>query len=216
MKGRASSPHRRPAPSGSGRALRGFGRPGFTLIEAVIALALIGLVVTKLTLVMEEARRAHQEESVALALEDQAMILLDRIAYAIVGASAEKLVPIQLAPWSAAEIRFQVSLGVEDGEPVWGEPEVIGLQAETGQVYWGQNVDTPEERIVVWANTVSQMLEDELLNGVDDNQNDLADELGLAFVVDSKSVIIRLTLESVREDGEPLQVTKETTVTCRN
>jgi hypothetical protein len=186
------------------------------LVEAIIALALIGLVVTKLTLVMEEARRAHQEESVALALEDQAMILLDRVAYAIVGASAERLTPVHVAPWSAAEIRYQVSLGVEDGEPVWSDPEVIGLLEDTGQVYWGQNVDTQDERIVVWANTVSEMLEDELLNGVDDNQNDLADELGLAFVVDEKSVTIRLTLERVRDGGERLQVTKETTITCRN
>lgn len=191
-------------------------RAGFTLIEAVIALALIGLVVTKLTLVMEEARRAHQEESVALALQDQAMILLDKIAYAVVGASRQRLEPEQPAPLSSAEIRFQVSLGVEDGEPVWSDPEIIGLAEGSGQLYWGQNVGAAEERIVVWANTVSQMLEDELLNGADDNGNDLADELGLAFVVDDKSVVIRLTLENVREDGERLQVTRETTVTCRN
>ena len=191
-------------------------RAGFTLIEAVIALALVGLVVTKLTLVMDEARQAHQEESVALALQDQAMILLDKIAYAIVGASAERLDPVQLAPLYAARIQFQLSLGVEDGETVWGDPEVIGLMEDTGQVYWGQNVDTAKERILVWANTVSEMLEDELLNGVDDNHNDLADELGLVFVVDQKSVIIRLTLESEREGGEKLQVTRETTVTCRN
>lgn len=191
-------------------------RAGFTLIEAVIALALIGLVVTKLTLVMEEARRAHQEESVALALQDQAMILLDRIAYAIVGSSHARLDPQQLAPFSSATIQYQVSLGVEDGAPVWGDPEVIGLMEDTGQVYWGQNVGAAEERIVVWANTVSQMLQDELLNGLDDNQNDLADELGLAFVVDEKSVVIRLTLESTREGGKKQQVTQETTVTCRN
>jgi prepilin-type N-terminal cleavage/methylation domain-containing protein len=191
-------------------------RAGFTLIEAVIALALVGLVVTKLTLVMEEARRAHQEESVALALQDQAMILLDKIAYAIVGSSATRLTPKQLAPLASATIQFQVSLGVEDGQPVWGDPEVIGLMEDTGQVYWGQNVGAAEERLVVWANTVSQMLEDELLNGIDDNQNDLLDELGLAFVVDEKSVTIRLTLETVREGGKTQQVTQETVVTCRN
>jgi len=191
-------------------------RAGFTLIEAVIALALIGLVVTKLTLVMEEARHAHQEESVALALQDQAMILLDKIAYAIVGSSSSKLDPKQVVPFAAEKIQFQVSLGVEDGKPVWGDPEVIGLMENTGQVYWGQNMGAAEQRLVVWANTVSQMLEDELLNGVDDNQNELADELGLAFVVDEKSVIIRLTLENVRDDGERQQVTQETIVTCRN
>lgn len=189
---------------------------GFTVIEALIALALVGLVAAKLTLLIDTARRAHQEESVALALGDQAMILLDRIAYAIVGASRQKLTPTQEVPWSSPTIQYQVSLGVEDGAPVWSDPEVIGLVEENGQIYWGQNVGEPGERVVVWANTVSQMLEDELLNGLDDNQNDLADELGLAFVVDEASVTIRLTLERVRDDGERIQVTRETTVTCRN
>lgn len=191
-------------------------RAGFTVVEVVIAMTLVGLVLTKLTLVMEEARRAHQEESLSMALDDQAMELMDKIAYAIVGSSAESLDPTPMAPFPCATIHFQVSLGVEDGKPVWADPEVIGLSEDSGQVYWGQNVGEAGERMVVWANTVSEMLEDELLNGVDDNGNDLADELGLAFVLEGESVTIRLSLERSRDDGKKIQVTKETTVTCRN
>ncbi|NOT31845.1 MAG: hypothetical protein HOP15_15475 [Planctomycetes bacterium] len=191
-------------------------RAGFTVLETVISMALIGLVLTKLTLVMDEARRAHQGESAAMQLEDQAMALIDRISYAIVGSARESLDPALLAPFPMAEIRFQVSLGVEDGKVVWSDPEKIGLEEETGQVYWGQNVGEPNERRVVWANTVSEMLEDELMNGVDDNGNELVNELGLAFVVDDKSVTIRLSLEREVEENKRIQVTKETTVTCRN
>lgn len=191
-------------------------RSGFTVIEAVIAMTLVGLVLTKLTLVMDEARRAHQDESMAMALEDQAMELMDKIAYALVGSSADNLDPLPIAPFPTATIHFQVSLGVEDGAPVWSDPEVIGLSEDTGQVFWGQNVGEVNERVVVWANTVSEMLEDELLNGLDDNQNDLADELGLAFVLEERAVTIRLSLERLRDDGKKIQVTRETTVTCRN
>ncbi len=189
---------------------------GFTLIEAMISIALVGLILAKLTIVMSEARRTHQEESVSMALEDQAADLIDRIAYAIVGSDADALDPIMAAPVFASVLRYQVSLGMEDGELVWGEPEVIGLSEDGVQVYWGQNVGLPGERIVVWANTVSQMLEGELMNGLDDNQNELPDELGLSFVMDARSVTIRLSLERSREEGEKIQVTKETTVTCRN
>jgi hypothetical protein len=77
-------------------------------------------------------------------------------------------------------------------------------------------VGEAEERVVAWANTVSEMLQDELMNGVDDNDNDLADELGLSFVLDARSVTIRLSLERAADDGKKVQVTKETTVTCRN
>lgn len=191
-------------------------RAGFTLVEMVIAATLIGLVLTKLTLVMDEARRAHEEESISMALDDQAIELLDKIAFAIVGSSAESLDPAPVAPFYSGTIHYQISLGVEDGKVVWSDPEVIGLSEDSGQVYWGQNVGGADERVVVWANTVSEMLEDELLNGVDDNGNDLADELGLAFVLDEKAVTIRLSLERERDDGKKIQVTKETTVTCRN
>ncbi len=189
---------------------------GFTLLEMLITMVLIGLVLTKLTLVMDEARRAHQEESLSMALEDQAMELIDRISYAIIGSARERLTPANEAPFPMAEIRYQVSLGVEDGQPVWSDPEKIGLDEETGQVYWGQNVGEVNERLVVWANTVSEMLEDELMNGVDDNGNQLADELGLAFVLDDRSVTVRLSLERAGEEGKTIQVTRETTVTCRN
>jgi hypothetical protein len=185
-------------------------------METLIALALVGLVITKLTLVMDEARRAHEDESAAMQLEDQAMVLLDKIAFAIVGASARRLDPTPESPNCSPNIHFQISLGVEDGEAVWSDPELIGLEEENGQVYWGQNVGTEQERIVVWANTVSEMLQDELLNGVDDNGNQLLDELGLAFVTDERGVTIRLTLERTQENGQTRQVTRETTVTCRN
>lgn len=191
-------------------------KAGVTLIEVLIAMTLIGLVLTKLTLVMDEARKAHQKESLAMLLDDQANELMDKISFAIIGASAESLDPLPIAPFPSATIHYQVSLGVEDGKAVLDEPEIIGLHEANGQVYWGQNVGEINERVVVWANTVSAMLEDELANGIDDNDNDLADELGLAFVLDKRSVTIRLSLERTGDDGKKVQATKETTVTCRN
>jgi hypothetical protein len=191
-------------------------RAGFTLVEAVIALALIGLVVTKLTLVMGDAQKAHTEETTAMALEDQAMELIDKIAYAIVGSSLASLDPNLAAPFAAERMTYTISLGVEDGKAVWGEPEEIGLAAEEGELYWGQNLGQANERRVVWANTVSALLEDELANGADDNGNELADELGLAFVIDGANVTIRLTLERVDQEGNRIQVTRWTSVTCRN
>jgi len=191
-------------------------RAGFTLFEVMIALALIGLVVTKVAMVMEEARRAHEQESVSMALEDQALELIDKIAYALYGADAETLDPIMAPPFPTSKVNFHVSLGVEDGLPVWGDPEVIGLTEDGRQLFWGQNVGEGDERMVVWANSVSAMLQDELMNGIDDNGNELADELGLTFVMDQRSVTIRLTLERMHDDGKKVQATKETTVTCRN
>lgn len=191
-------------------------RAGFTVIEAMISIALIALVLTKLTIVVNEAQRAHRAESTSMALEDQASSLIDKIAYAVVGSSLETLNPQLIAPFPMSAINYQVSLGVENGKVVWADPEVVGLNADGDQIFWGQNVGQANERLVVWCNTVSRMLEDEFENGFDDNENGLADELGLAFVMDGKSITIRLSLESTGKDGNTVQVTRETTVTCRN
>lgn len=189
---------------------------GFSLVEAIIALALIGLVVTKLTVVMGDAQEAHHQETTSMALEDQAMELIDKIAYAIVGSSRSSLDPNPAVPFFSPRMRYAISLGVEDGKVVWGDPEEIGLVEEEGELYWGQNLGLESERRVVWANTVSQLLEDELPNGEDDNGNELADELGLCFVLEGSKVTIRLTLERVDESGERIQVRRETEVTVRN
>jgi len=182
----------------------------------MIAMALVGLILTKLTIVMSEARRAHRNESVTMALEDQAAQVLDRIAFAIIGSHADTIDPGVEAPFSTDTLTFQVSMGVEEGEVVFGDPEQIGTRGDGSQLYWGKNVGEAGERIVVWCNTVSEMLEGELLNGFDDNANNLDDELGLSFDMDGKSITIRMTLVRTNGEGVRTEVTEQTTVTCRN
>ena len=53
-------------------------------------------------------------------------------------------------------------------------------------------------------------------NGVDDNGNGLIDEQGLAFTIFRNTVTIRLSLLRLSADGQPIEKTVETTVTCRN
>jgi prepilin-type N-terminal cleavage/methylation domain-containing protein len=59
-------------------------RGGFTIIEALIAMALVGLVLTKLTMVVTQAQKAHTNEVATMVLEDQAAQVLDRVAFAII------------------------------------------------------------------------------------------------------------------------------------
>ncbi len=150
-----------------------------------------------------------------MGLEDQASTLLDRIAYAIVGARAENLNPGVAPPFSTESLTFQVSMGIEDSLVILSDPEVIGLNGEA-ELYWAQNEGQATERMVVWSRKVSDLLEDEVFNGIDDNDNGIRDELGLSFVVENASVTIRLTLERTDRNGVVTQVTQETMVTCRN
>jgi hypothetical protein len=162
-------------------------------------------------------RSGKQFQSTAgrtMILEDQARLTLDRMAYAIMGAARETIDPGVETPFSSDEIRYEISLGVQDGEVVWGDPEKIWL-GET-RLQWAQALGTPDERTAAWSNAVRELLEGELLNGVDDNGNGLTDERGVSFTVEGDMVRIRLCLAQVNDEGQELVRTVETVVTCRN
>ena len=199
------------------RVLRNKRRAGFTLIEALIALALMAIVVVKVTMVLNSASEANTKGSAAMALEDQARRVLDQIAYAVMSADRDALFPDPESPQYTNEVTYQVSLGVdENGNVVWSDPESIGLDVNGTKVLWRENPGDPDERKVAWCNTVRDFLQGEILNGVDDNGNGLSDEQGLTFTLFRDACTIRLSLERPSEDGNHYTETVETVVTIRN
>lgn len=192
---------------------RSTSRAAFTLMELVISVALLAIVIVKLTIVMNEASNSQRRDTASMALEDNVRRVLDRISYAVMGAERDSLFPNGANPDQHQWIEYRVSLGVENGKIVWDDPEKIAM--EGNQVYWAVNEGQPEERKVVWCNAVRALLEKEFANGLDDNVNGLTDEGGLSFALEGDSITIRLTLEQLAKEG-PLTKTAETTVTCRN
>lgn len=189
---------------------------GLTLLELMLVVALTGLTVVKLGLVLDLAGKEPTRASAEALLEDQARIVLDRLVYAVVGASRDSLVPDPEFPLFSDGLEYRVSLGVDNGRAVWSDPEGVGLSAEGTSVLWSSAVGTPEERRVVWCRNVRALLARELGNGLDDNGNELIDESGLAFTLDGRALTIRLTLESRHADGRPFATSVGTTVTLRN
>jgi hypothetical protein len=192
-------------------------RAGFTIIEASIAIVLLVIVSIKVTMLLDMAAEAESTDSADIALEDQARRTLDQIAFAIMGANRETLFPDPESPTHSEQVRYEVSLGVQNGEVVWGDPERIGVEAgsET-RVVWVENPGEIEERRVVWCNVVRPFLEGEEQNGVDDNGNGLIDETGLSFTLQGNMVWIRLSLERLKSTGEVVTKTIDTRVTLRN
>jgi prepilin-type N-terminal cleavage/methylation domain-containing protein len=191
-------------------------RSGLTVIELAIVLVLLGIIAVKATLVLTSANETQGQDTSTMSLEDQARRVLDQIAYAVMGADRETMIPEPVSPIPSSELRYRVSIGVEDGDIVWDDQESIGLSAAEDQVVWRQNPELPEEVRVAWCNVVRPFLAGEMLNGDDDNGNGIVDEKGLAFVIDRDAITIRLSLERVGPNGEPITQTVKTTVTVRN
>ena len=192
-------------------------RAGFTLIEALIALALGAILVAKIVMVVDSAEDASVDGTAELVLEDQARRVLDQIAFAVMSADRDELFPDPESPEFSREVTFRASLGVQGGVEILADPERIGLGADGRQVVWRQNPDMPEERRVAWCNVVRPFFSGETENAIDDNGNGLADETGLSFTLEGRSVTIRLCLERKRSGGRrPIVRTVETVVTARN
>jgi prepilin-type N-terminal cleavage/methylation domain-containing protein len=191
-------------------------RAGFTLLEVMISLSLLAVLSWQGMAFFQHTGSTARRESAEVVVEDQARTLLDRIALAILGANRETLIPESLAPWSASDLRYQVQLGLQDGEVVWGAPEEIAHAPDFREVFWAESPGTAEERRIVWARLVAPFIGGELPNGMDDNGNGLIDESGLTFVVDRNAVEIWLTLETVSAEGVTTTHTAHTVVTCRN
>lgn len=190
-------------------------RSGWTLIELVLASALVTGIMAKAAYVISAALELASDETATMHNEDQARAVMDRIAIAVMGSDRGTLLP-QIEEIHSDRIRYTFSLGVEDGEIVWSAPEEIRLDDGRDSVEWRENPDEAEERRVTWTNRVSPLLEGESVNGVDDNGNGLVDEDGLSFVLEGNRVVIRLTLSRPEVDGRRVEETIESVVSCRN
>ncbi|MFT5050183.1 MAG: prepilin-type N-terminal cleavage/methylation domain-containing protein [Chlamydiales bacterium] len=191
-------------------------RSGFTLLEIMMAVALLAIVVVKAHGAIGDVNQSLSQQTREIVLEDHARRVLRRIGYEIMGSNRDSLIPVSNAPLSSDDLLYQVNLGIHDGEVVWSDQEEVALQELEGQISWSESPGTPEERRVIWTSLVAPYLEGEIPNGMDDNGNGLIDERGLSFVIDRNSVTVRLTLERQLPGGGVVTQTVQTTVTCRN
>ena len=191
-------------------------RKGVALLELMLAVVLLAILFVKGYGAMTAATAATGQATTEVMLEDQARRVMRQIGYAVMGSNRDSLIPDARAPLSTENLRFEVNLGIENGEVVWSDPETVAMEEAKHRVYWSQNPGAENERRVIWTSLVAPYLEGELPNGIDDNGNGLIDEKGLNFVVDRNAITIRLTLERVLDGGEIVSKTVDTTVTCRN
>lgn len=192
------------------------GRAGFTLIEVLIAMALMGLLMAVVSMTMESSRGAVRMSTAVTKVENLCYRAIYRIVNEVRDAGKVTLAPALAPPLSSPEINFQNSLGYVAGAPVWGAPLRIQFVPGSGRVTWTENPGLANERSVGLVNWVADYLEGELPNGVDDNGNGLIDERGLCFTYVDNLLKIRLTLELPGPNNTIITRTLESQVFCRN
>lgn len=193
---------------------------GFTLIEALIAMTVFLLITVNVNLVVGAGRAAASTGAFMMSIEDELHLTVDRMSLALMAADSREVDGVTTAPISSESVRFQTSLGMNDGNVVHGPIEDVRWLPTTndeGRIEWRENPGAPLERSVVWSKHVPIAYQAEILNNLeDDNGNDLQDEGGLAFTILGRMISIHLTVAREDEDGRQLSRNKRSVITCRN
>ncbi|HUR27080.1 MAG TPA: prepilin-type N-terminal cleavage/methylation domain-containing protein [Planctomycetota bacterium] len=198
------------------RRTPGSRRAGFTLIEIMIALTILGMIAANVLMVTRSSSKAYESGAAQSALDLQLERTMERIALAVMAARTQSLNPPNPFPLWTDSLTFDQSKGYEAGSEVTSDLQTIELIAGPEQIVWKERPGSPDERKVVWTNWVRDLFKDEVGNGIDDDANGLVDEAGLAFTIEGNRVTIRLTLQREGPDHTVIKRTQETTVTCRN
>ncbi|MEC8513218.1 MAG: prepilin-type N-terminal cleavage/methylation domain-containing protein [Planctomycetota bacterium] len=195
-------------------------RAGFTLVEVIAALAIVGLVLANMAIVTRTGSSAARSGVLQASLNDELDLTLDRITLALMGTSEDEIAGPPMAPACSDYVHYTRTLGYEGGVPVTSDPESIVWEPAvgvSGHVVWAVNGGEETEREVTWSRAVPAAFLAEIgSNGEDDNGNGLLDEHGLAFTKEGDRVDIYLTVEKLDENGELAQEAETFTVTCRN
>lgn len=203
-------------------------RQGFTLVESLIAVTFLAVLFLAVAQVSSRASDAFDEGSAEHALSTGTHRALERIAHALDFADDGMVAGVPAWPGEVDAIVFQTPTSFEGGAAQWSTVDVFleldgeeldddldndgdGLVDERRAVMV-EAQGQPDERRIVLASGVAELLEGELANGVDDNGNGLVDEMGLSFSSEGNVVFVRLTCHRRDEGGRLLQTTAETAV----
>lgn len=195
-------------------------RAGFTIIEVMITLVILTLLMVNGWMVTRAGRSAADSGVFMMSLDDEVNLTMDRITLAIMGADADEIYGPGMGSLATHFVEYQSNLGMSDGKVISGPPEEITWFPTTGpdgSVVWRESPTLPGEREVNWSNAVPTAAKEEIEgNGVDDNNNGIPDEAGLAFTKEGSRVDIYVTVEHVTKDGKRVPMDTANNVTCRN
>ena len=211
-------------------------RAGWTLLEAMIGIALTATLLMTLGTALEGAVNLYRMSQAQLRLDRSLERALMRVRQELRNGVVTSLdpVPVQVGlatPWTN-ELEFQTVEDWNDGAAVLGTTTGFSLRLEEGETDDGTDEDgdglvdelelvltrdvdgTPVETVL--ARGVLELFPDETANGMDDNANGLEDEPGFSLVIDESRLTVRLALGLRLPDGQVVTRQRDLPLTLRN
>ncbi|MDG1051624.1 MAG: prepilin-type N-terminal cleavage/methylation domain-containing protein [Planctomycetota bacterium] len=209
-------------------------RSGFTLIEILIAVALLGFLLSSVGLLSSASKNAFSRGTTVSAMELRTGITSSGIQKELSLAMATSLTP-EIAPGQrVTELTYTRAVGWEGETTLTTAPRTLRLEMEPGEANNGADDDgdglvdegilvliedlgLPTEKRRVLARGLAEYAKGEVFNGVDDNGDGLVDEKGFAIERMGAALEVTVTLEQ-RPPGrdETIQRTLRSSILLRN
>jgi prepilin-type N-terminal cleavage/methylation domain-containing protein len=209
-------------------------RSGFTLLETVVVVGVLGLVLGSVGAFQLRADEAAKSQLQRAELEARARRALERVADELMGVAQSRLDPDPDGEIAADSISFQRPSDVSpQGVVDWSARSRLEFELEPGEDADGRDDDgdelvderrlvlvhdwgTASERRVVLCNGVAALGEGEWDNAIDDDGDGAKDESGFGVRRIGDVLLVHLRLQRSRAGAEPLSVELATSVVLRN
>lgn len=216
-------------------------RAGFTLVEAVMATALLVLLMSSAILAAKGGQGAFRATQNATDVETRVRRALDRMAMELLSVGDLSPIPSQFGtddltywrvrPWDWDGNGSGFGDSVAGLNVLWDDQDRLAFEYEPDETNDGTDQDGDglidegcvvltrdvggNERRIVLCSGVRELLEGEAANGADDNGNGVVDEMGFNIHRIGDVLYLRLSLEQPGETGSIVR-TLETSVRLRN
>ncbi len=208
-------------------------RAGFSLVELLVSVALLGVVFASAGMVSSTSQGLYRQSTQSSSLETRARQAVDRVVDELSTMVRTLSFPDPASPAWTETLDFQQALGVVGGALTWGPLERLVLELEDNEAADGNDNDgdglVDECRLVLVRNVgaatevrsvvcrdVRRYAEREVANGADDNGNGMKDELGFWMQRQGDVMRLQLTLEDLDDGGRPVVRSVSTSFRIRN
>ncbi len=209
-------------------------RGGFTLLEILIALTILGLLLSSVGLLANGSKNAFSRGTTVSAMELRTGLTSDVIQRELSLALTGSLSPEIQSGQRVTELTYVRAVGWEGETTITTAPRTLRIEFDTAEANNGadddgdglidegilvliEDVGLPTERRRVLARGLAEYAEGEIFNGVDDNGDGLADESGFAIERMGAALEVTVPLEQ-RPPGreETIQRTLRSSILLRN
>ena len=207
---------------------------GFTLIEILLSVGVMGIILAALAQVQVQSSAQSKSLQARVTAESRARRTLDRVADELTGVGHSLIFPDPSSVFGTSALTYQRASGVSGaGVVTWGTPSRLDLQVDPRELDNGldddsdglvdeqrlvftRNFGLPNAQSVVLCTGIPELVQGELVNGIDDNGNGVVNEAGFNIQRIGDLLTVRLTVQQPFGKHQVATVSLETSIVLHN